>query len=121
MIDRNTMYRVDAEPDIAAWLIETQVLVEVVPCMHGNYARHLLTVLENFERVYCDRVGKGDNDEWVPVRAGTELYDIPNPATGVLRRVWPKTCLHGLTLGDGTSEICAECGVTVRVGKGDNE
>ena len=31
--------------------------VPVEPCVHGNYARHLLTILENFERVYCDGVG----------------------------------------------------------------
>ena len=75
MSDQPTpMYRLDrlaakgeddfqAALDMEDWLLEKKVLVSVVPCVHGNYARHLLTVLENFERVYCDGVGKGDNDE----------------------------------------------------------
>jgi len=63
MSDRNTMYRVDAEPDIAAWLIETQVLVEVVPCVHGNYARHIVGYGERMNTfAMCDGVGEGDSD-----------------------------------------------------------
>lgn len=28
--------------------------IEVQPCVHGNYTRHLLTILENQEHVWCN-------------------------------------------------------------------
>ncbi len=39
-------------------------VVPIEPCEHGNYARHLLTVLENHERVWCSGKpgAKGDNE-----------------------------------------------------------
>ncbi len=43
-------------------LIENGYAVEIEPCEHGNYVRHLLTILENMERVWCDGKPKG-NDE----------------------------------------------------------
>jgi hypothetical protein len=58
-----TLYRLTVTPrnpglsdteSSAFEVINNGVLMPVEPCMHGNYARHLLTILENFERVYCE-------------------------------------------------------------------
>lgn len=40
MTDQPTLYQVDAEPDIADWLVETQVLVSVERCEHGRIDPH---------------------------------------------------------------------------------
>jgi len=88
-----TLYRIDLMAakgeddfqgacDMEQWLVEKKVLVPVVPCVHGNYAPH---IIGHYERVWCDgkRVGE-EPQKMIPMCCAVcqEVrcdWDCPNP------------------------------------------
>lgn len=95
-----TLYQVDAEPDIAEWLVETQVLVPVEPDDVMNAAHKLVHPMydnaADCDKFWCEpfrALKKGIGGDACSVRAWAERKGIPmeslrNPAADVPDNPW---------------------------------